>query len=112
MYRLCVFVVAAFFLASPALAASEKHQKLAEELITLTEGDKILDSMKAQVTMIFAQFKAHLNVPEADKAKIDAYDQKFRAIIDEELDWKKIRAQYIDLYTSTFSEAEGTLVTL
>ncbi|MBC7356564.1 MAG: hypothetical protein JG774_1044 [Desulfomicrobiaceae bacterium] len=106
MHRLCVILVALVLAASPVFAASEKHQKLAEELISLTEGDKILDSMKSQMAMIFAQFKAHLEVPEAEKAKLEAYDKKFQAIIDDDLDWKKIRSKYIDLYTSTFSEEE------
>jgi hypothetical protein len=79
---------------------------LAEELISLTEGDKILDSMKSQMAMIFAQFKAHLQIPEAQKAKVEGYDKKFQTILDEELDWKKVRSQYLDLYTSTFSEEE------
>lgn len=106
MQRLCIILVVLFLGAHVAFAASEKHRKLAEELITITDGDKILDSMKAQVTMIFAQFKAELNVTEADKPKLDAYDKKFQAVITEDLDWNKVREQYIDLYTNTFTEAE------
>lgn len=106
MQRLCILLALLFLGANVAVAASEKHRKLAEELITITDGDKILDSMKAQVTMIFAQFKAELNVADADKPKLDAYDKKFQAVITEDLDWNKVRDQYIDLYTNTFTEAE------
>jgi hypothetical protein len=106
MHRFWIVVVACGLMANVAFAASEKHRQMAEELITITDGDKVLDSMKAQLSMIFAQFKAHLNVPEADKAKLTPYDQKFQAILSEELEWKKIRDQYIDLYTTTFNEKE------
>lgn len=106
MHRLCCILVALVLAASPVLAASEKHQKLAEELISLTEGDKILDSMKSQMAMIFAQFKAQLQVPDAEKAKLEAYDKKFQTIIEDDLNWEKIRSKYIDLYTSSFSEEE------
>ncbi len=106
MRRLCIVLAVLFLSSNFAFGASEKHRKLAEELITLTEGDKILESMKAQVSMIFAQFKAQLSVAEADRPKLDHYNKKFEKVINMEFDWNKIRDKYIDLYTNTFTEAE------
>ena len=90
----------------PVYSGDKEHRLLAEELIKITDGDTVMEKMKTQVTMIFQQIISQMNVQEADKAKLEKYSKKFDSIIQEDMAWDKIKPQYIDLYTSVFTEEE------
>jgi hypothetical protein len=89
-----------------AYAGEKEHRGLAEELIKITEGDKVMDGMKAQVSMVFHQIIAQMDIQEADKAKLEKYTKQFEDILKEDMAWAKVKDQYVDLYTSTFTEKE------
>jgi len=89
-----------------AYCGVNEHRALAEELIKITDGDTVMEKMKAQVTMIFQQITAQMNVQEADKPKLEKYSKRFDAILKEDMAWEKVKVQYLDLYTSVFTEAE------
>ena len=65
-----------------------------------------MDGMKAQVSMVFQQITSQMNVQEADKPKLEKYTKRFEDILKEDMDWGKVRTQYVDLYTGTFTEKE------
>lgn len=106
MLKKFAFVLCFMLTCSTALAGEKEHRALAEELIKITEGDQVMEKMKAQVTMIFQQITAQMNVQEADKPKLEKYSKRFDAILKEDMAWDKVRTQYVDLYTSVFTEAE------
>lgn len=89
-----------------AYSGEKEHRALAEELIKITDGDKVMDGMKAQVSMVFQQITSQMNVQEADKPKLEKYTKRFEDILKEDMDWAKVRTQYVDLYTGTFTEKE------
>ena len=91
---------------SPAYSGEKEHRALAEELIKITDGDTVMEKMKAQVTMIFQQITSQMNIQEADKPKLEKYTARFDAILKEDMDWEKVKVQYLDLYTSVFTEEE------
>ena len=89
-----------------AYSGEKEHRALAEELIKITDGDKVMDGMKAQVSMVFQQITSQMNVQEADKPKLEKYTKRFEDILKEDMDWGKVRTQYVDLYTGTVTEKE------
>ena len=91
---------------STAYSGEKEHRALAEELIKITDGDTVMEKMKAQVTMIFQQITSQMNIQEADKPKLEKYSARFDAILKEDMDWEKVKIQYLDLYTSVFTEEE------
>ncbi|MBP9943565.1 MAG: DUF2059 domain-containing protein [Desulfomicrobium sp.] len=91
---------------STAYSGEKEHRALAEELIKITDGDTVMEKMKAQVTMIFQQIASQMNIQEADKPKLDKYSSRFDAILKEDMAWEKVKPQYLDLYTSVFTEEE------
>jgi len=91
---------------STAYSGEKEHRALAEELIKITDGDTVMEKMKAQVTMIFQQIASQMNIQEADKPKLEKYSARFDAILKEDMAWEKVKPQYLDLYTSVFTEAE------
>jgi hypothetical protein len=91
---------------STAYSGEKEHRALAEELIKITDGDTVMEKMKAQVTMIFQQITSQMNIQEADKPKLEKYSARFDAILQEDMAWEKVKIQYLDLYTSVFTEEE------
>jgi uncharacterized protein len=91
---------------STAYSGEKEHRALAEELIMITDGDTVMEKMKAQVTMIFQQITSQMNIQEADKPKLEKYSARFDAILKEDMAWEKVKNQYLDLYTSVFTEEE------
>lgn len=106
MLKKLLLLVSFVLLCAPAYSGQQEHRALAEELIKITDGNTVMDKMKAQVTMIFHQITAQMNIKDADKPKLDKYSQRFDAILAEDMAWDKIKDQYIDLYTSVFTEEE------
>lgn len=91
---------------STAYSGVKEHRQLAEELIKITDGDTVMEKMKAQVSMIFEQITSQMNVQEADKPKLEKYTARFQTILKEDMAWDKLKDQYIDLYISVFTEEE------
>jgi hypothetical protein len=106
MLKKLVLVLCFVLTSMPAFSGEKEHRALAEELIQITEGDTVMDKMKAQVTMIFQQITSQMNIQEKDKSKLGGYTKRFDAILKEDMAWDKVKNQYLDLYTSVFTEAE------
>jgi hypothetical protein len=106
MLKKFALILCLVFVCSPAYSGVKEHRALAEELIKITEGDMVMEKMKAQVTMIFQQITAQMNIQEADKPKLEKYSKRFDTILKEDMAWGKVKDQYLDLYTSVFTEEE------
>ena len=81
MFKKFVLVCCFVLSCAPAHSGVKEHRALAEELIKITDGDTVMEKMKAQVTMIFQQITAQMNVQEADKPKLEEYSKRFDSII-------------------------------
>lgn len=106
MLKKMALVLCFILTCSTAYSGEKEHRALAEELIKITDGDTVMEKMKAQVTMIFQQIASQMNIQEADKPKLEKYSARFDAILKEDMAWEKVRPQYLDLYTSVFTEEE------
>jgi hypothetical protein len=106
MFKKIALVLCFVLTCSTAFGGVKEHQALAVELIKITEGDKVMEKMKGQVTMIFQQITAQMNVQEADRPKLENYSKRFEAILAEDMAWEKIKDRYVELYTSVFTEEE------
>ena len=106
MLKKMILILCFVLACSTAYSGEKEHRALAEELIKITDGDTVMEKMKAQVTMIFQQITSQMNVKETDKPKLDKYSARFDAILKEDMSWEKVKTQYLDLYTSVFTEEE------
>ncbi len=106
MLKKFALILCLVFVCSPAYSGVKEHRTLAEELIKITEGDMVMEKMKAQVTMIFQQITSQMNIQEAYKPKLEKYSKRFDTILKEDMAWCKVKDQYLDLYTSVFTEEE------
>lgn len=106
MLKKLAFMLCFVLSCSSAYCDVKTHRALAEELIKITDGDSVMEKMQAQVTMIFQQISAQMNIQEADKPKLEKYTARFDAILKEDMAWTKVKEQYLDLYTKVFTEEE------
>lgn len=106
MIKKIIFFLCFLVTCSPVYSGDKEHRSLAQELIKITDGDTVLERMKDQLTMVFEQLTAQMDVQKADKPKLDTFTARFQAILDNDMAWEKIQNKYIDLYVSVFTEEE------
>ena len=93
---ICVFAT------SLAVAQSDEHRQLAEKLtkvMKIEENAKVvIEQMKAMQRKQLSEMGVSAEVSEEQKKRFD--------VISEELDWEKMRGDYVDIYVELFTEDE------
>ena len=87
-------------------AAEPANEKLAAELLTLTNVEKNLADMRGQIAqMMTAQFKT-MDIPDEMKDKAAALQQRMVDLVFDEMSFEKMKPSYIEAYASTFTKEE------
>jgi len=89
-----------------ALVAQDHKAALADELLTSMKVDKMIDQLLQQMPAMFQQQMQQLNMSGADKDKADKLMQDLTMYVREQLDWTKMKPEYVLIYSETFSEQE------
>jgi hypothetical protein len=93
----------------PALALAEgdpEARQIAEELLTLTRVDKMLEEMRGQMSqMMMTQLRA-ADVPEAQAEKVAELQKRMMDLAFEELSFAKMKDDYVEVYASVFTVEE------
>ncbi|HXN47975.1 MAG TPA: DUF2059 domain-containing protein [Bryobacteraceae bacterium] len=101
--RIVIGFAAAFLLAGAAWADDASRMAKAQELLQVAKMDQGFKQMldRAQVT-VKAQTTRQVTVP-ADKA---ALEEKITPILAQQLNWDRLKAQYVKIYADTYTEEE------
>ena len=104
---LFVFFIALF---SASVHAAPVQDASIEKLLTLTDAKKIHESIISESDeLIDSSIKPMLHrdkmTPEQQQL-MDSFLAKYKAIIKDELSWKKMLPAYIQIYRDTFTEKE------
>src|SRR5260370_33233983 len=103
-----VVVVAILLCFGQATAVEPDNRKAAEELLTLTNVEKNLADMRAQIgQMITAQLQS-TNVPENMRDKLAQFQKQLMYTIFEDLAFWKMKPAYAAIYSSTFTAEESS----
>lgn len=107
MRTLCVVgAVMAMIASAPCLAAGPSNEKLATELLSLTNVEKNLADVRVQIgKMMTAQFQS-MDVPEAMRDKAAALQQQMVDLVFDEMSFEKMKPTYIQAYAATFTAEE------
>jgi hypothetical protein len=90
-----------------SVKAEEKSKEdYAKELIALTDVGKILEQVMTQIKQMQGQMMAQAGIPESEKEKAMALQDKVQAKILEAFDMKKIEPQFVDIFTSVYTIEE------
>ncbi|MGD0620352.1 MAG: DUF2059 domain-containing protein [Bryobacteraceae bacterium] len=105
MFLARIIVVLALFIPA-GLAADQDKRALAEEVLTLTHPEKMIDQIMDQMSNMVHQQMQGMNVPDDKKALVDQVAQEEMSYIREKLDWAKLKPAYVDIYADIFTEEE------
>jgi uncharacterized protein len=104
----CLMIAVSFSACSAKMVKVENKSKeeYAKEIIALTDVGKILDQVMAQIKQMQGQLMAQAGIPESEKEKAMALQDKLQALMVEAFDMKKIEPQFIDIFTSVYTIEE------
>ena len=101
-----VVAVAILLCFGQASAIEPDNRKAAEELLTLTNTEKNLADMRAQIGQMMTAQLQSTNVPENMRDKLAQFQKQLMDTIFEELAFAKMKPVYVDIYSSTFTAEE------
>ena len=101
-----VVAVAILLCFGQASAIEPDNRKAAEELLTLTNVEKNLADMRAQIGQMMTAQLESTNVPENMRDKLAQFQKQLMDTIFEELAFAKMKPVYVDIYSSTFTAEE------
>ena len=98
--------VAFLMLVGVGLGAGEK-EKLAEELLVVSGTPEQLKQVSVQIRkMQEDMLRRQLNVPEEQKEKLIAFQQKVVEKVTDSMSWDKMKDDFIRLYAEVYAEDE------
>ncbi|MDM7917993.1 MAG: DUF2059 domain-containing protein, partial [Methanosarcina sp.] len=104
----CLMFMVSYSACSTKMAKVETKSKedYAKEIIELTDVNKILDQVMAQIKQMQGQMMAQAGIPESEKERAMALQDKVQVKMAEAFDMKKIEPQFIDIFTSVYTVEE------
>jgi len=105
MKKLLLFLSAWLLLLSgPSLAAS--REDLAREMLRLTDTRQMMDQIIAQIQQLQAAQLEDLHIPEAERARVQEFQQLANQKIFAALSWEKLEPDYIQLFARFYTTEE------
>ncbi len=99
-----LMITTMIFLIAPAVAGQKED--LAKEMLNLSDMQKMIDQIVAQVQqMQTAQLKL-LSIPEKDQEKVLQFQSKLTKKIFDAMSWDKMEAEYITLFSTVYTVEE------
>ncbi len=101
-----VLLIVLSLFCSFANADKVSHRAAAEELLLLTNVDKMLKPMREQMEAIMEQQFAQRGDVDELSPVINKFISKMVKVFEEELGWSKMKDDYIDIYVKTYTEGD------
>ena len=105
-FKTVVFLMVLSLFFSFANADEVSHRAAAEELLLLTNVDKMLKPMCEQMKTMLEQQFVQMGAPEELRPVLNRYIGKMVKVMEEEFGWEKMKNDYIDIYVKTYTEGE------
>ena len=101
-----VFLMVLSLFCSCANADKVSHRAAAEELLLLTNANKMLNLILEPMETMMKQQFVQMGAPEELRPVLNRYTNKMVKVYEEEFSWAKIKNDYIDIYVKTYTEGE------
>lgn len=105
MKKILLLAFAFCFFSSVSHAQTATDKSL-DELFSLTDMDKLVDSAYGQMDSMFAQMAGQMELTEAQKPIMEKFFKKYTALVREELSWQQLKAPMNEAYRKVFTEPE------
>ena len=106
MFYKVILVMLVLCFSAFALADTSSHRQAAEEVLLLTGVDKLMDPLAQQIQQMQIQQLQKMNLPTEAYEIAQKYLQRINDLTARELQWERMKKDYIDLYVDVFSEPE------
>lgn len=93
-------------IALPILSFAAEKERLAEEMMKLTEMEKLVDPIIVQMKKMQAQIMTKYDISEENRDKIIQFQKRINSKILTELSWDKMKNDYIKLFADVYTEEE------
>jgi hypothetical protein len=87
----------------PVLSFAGDKENLAEEIMKLTNMQKMMDQTKVQIQQMQIRVMQQLKVSEKDKKGAAEFQNKINEMIFNELTWDNIKSEYIKLFVDVYT---------
>jgi uncharacterized protein len=99
-----LIITTMIFLVAPAVAGQKED--LAKEMLNLSDMQKMIDQIVAQVQQMQAAQLKLLSIPEKDQEKVLQFQSKLTKKIFDAMSWDKMEAEYITLFSTVYTVEE------
>jgi hypothetical protein len=103
-------MAAAFCLLTPKLAFAAPETKVTEksvnELMTLTNVDRVIESIYGQMDQMMAGMAQQMGIQPSEQATFDQYMNKLSTLIRQEVTWEKLKTPMMAVYIDNFTQKE------
>jgi len=106
MIRNVIWVMLVLCFSSFALADTSSHRQAAEEVLLLTNVDKMMDPLFRQIQQMQIRQLQQMNLPPEAYEFAQKYIQRINELMAREFQWQRMKNDYISLYLGVFSEPE------
>ena len=87
----------------PVLSFAGEKENLAEEIMKLTDVQKMMDQFKFQMQQMQFQMMEQVDISEKYKGKAIEFQSKIQEMIFNELSWDKMKSEYVKLFTDVYT---------
>ncbi len=107
MRKLLIAVLALTLSFSTSLLADESSKrKTVNELISMLNMEKMMDTMYLQVDKMFMDLSKDLEIRESESPIFKKYMSKVTNVMREEMSWQKMKEPFIEIYMKHYTEKE------
>ena len=84
MINKLLLVLVSFLFVAPAYSDDASSRKAAEELLTVTQADKMIDAVYSQMDVMFANMAKNMGITEAQRPIAEKYMKRITQLMREE----------------------------
>lgn len=94
------------FYPSAGFASEATKRAAIEEMLTLTQVDKLIDPMLTQLEGMLESQYQQMDVTEEHRPIFEKYNARMINLMKDEMAWDKMKGDFIDLYMKVYTEDE------
>lgn len=106
MRQTCALVLSSLLLAPAVMADAESHRAAAERFLKLANAEGMTAPVYRQTEQVLAARFAQMGGSMQYESILREYRERAKVMLDEQLSWRAMRDEMIELYLPVFSEQE------
>jgi hypothetical protein len=102
--RILIIVLSQMLICTPVFAADNRGK--VEELLIQMQIPKSVENTRARMKELYVQQARSIKVSEENKDIVETFINGMSEVITNEFEWERVKENYIDTFSTTFSEQE------